>query len=52
MANYQINYGFTKDGVAEPTRPSEEEAKPTQVSDPDSLADAKKKKKTEAEKVF
>jgi len=47
MANYQINYGFTKDGVAEPTRPSEEEAKPTVVPE---LADAKKKKKTEAEK--
>jgi len=47
MANYQINYGFTKDGVAEPTRPSEEEAKPTVVPE---LTDAKKKKKTEAEK--
>ena len=47
MANYQINYGFTKDGVAEPTRPSEEEAKPTIVPE---LVDAKKKKKTEAEK--
>ena len=47
MANYQINYGFTKDGVAEPTRPSEEEVKPTVVPE---LADAKKKKKTEAEK--
>ena len=47
MANYQINYGFTKDGVAEPTRPSEEEPKPTVVPEP---VDAKKKKKTEAEK--
>ena len=28
MAKYQINYGFTKDGVAEPTKPSEEEEKP------------------------
>ena len=24
MAQYQMNYGFTKDGQAEPTRPSEE----------------------------
>ena len=23
MAHYQMNYGFTKDGVAEPTRPDE-----------------------------
>ena len=47
MANYQINYGFTKDGVAEPTRPSEEEAKPAVVAE---QVEAKKKKKTEAEK--
>merc|ERR550519_732221 len=46
MANYQINYGFTKDGVAEPTRPSEEEPKPAVVV-PEV---EKKKKKTEAEK--
>lgn len=44
MANYQINYGFTKDGVAEPTKPSEEEAKPAVCPV------AEKKKKTEAEK--
>ena len=48
MANYQINYGFTKDGVAEPTRPSEEESKPTVVNT--EQVDAKKKKKTETEK--
>lgn len=28
MAAYQINYGFTADGKAEPTKPSEEVAKP------------------------
>ena len=28
MAVYQMNYGFTADGIAEPTKPSEEVAKP------------------------
>jgi len=45
MANYQINYGFTKDGVAEPTRPSEGEPKEKVVMP----VEDKKKKKAEAE---
>lgn len=45
MANYQINYGFTKDGVAEPTKPSEEETKPAPV-----LPVAEKKKKIDSDK--
>lgn len=45
MANYQINYGFTKDGVAEPTKPSEEETKPVPI-----VPVAEKKKKTESDK--
>ena len=32
MAQYQMNYGFTKDGVAEPTRP--DEPKPEEEGEP------------------
>ena len=32
MAQYQMNYGFTKDGVAEPTRP--DEPKPEEEEEP------------------
>ena len=48
VAQYQMNYGFTKDGKAEPTKPDEEdaskkeEAKATTEEQP---AEAKKAKK-------
>lgn len=48
MANYQINYGFTPDGVAEPTKPSEDEPKVAKEINP---GPEKKKKKTEAEEA-
>ena len=48
MANYQINYGFTPDGVAEPTKPSEDEPKVVKEINP---GPEKKKKKTEAEEA-
>ena len=34
LAQYQMNYGFTKDGVAEPTKPTEEPEKSTEVDEP------------------
>jgi len=39
MAIYQLNYGFTKDGVAEPTKPQEEkEIVPDKTAVPNKLA--------------
>jgi len=45
MAAYQINYGFTADGKAEPTKPSEEEIKTTPT------IEAKKPKTNKDEKA-
>ena len=47
VAHYQMNYGFTKDGVAEPTRPSEEPQ-----PEPEAEPQAKKAKETKKPQWF
>ena len=47
MAVYQLNYGFTSDGVPEPTKPDEEPAKPEVAPEPKKEKGKEKPKEAE-----
>ena len=47
MAVYQLNYGFTSDGVPEPTKPDEETAKPEAEPEPKKVKVKEKPKEAE-----